>query len=118
MPILTLGLPISAVRLPISAKSAMKTAEYCRFCVLGARKLPKVMPIMLIYIYTMCQYTSSEPASVQTQIFTHRYGVKIFQVCFNTTVHCVFTGVARRFWRCARRHLLMFAMTLVWSKTV
>ena len=41
---------------------------------------------------------------------------KIFQVCFNTTVHSAITGVARRFWRCARRHLLMFAMTLVWSK--
>ena len=41
---------------------------------------------------------------------------KIFQVCFYTTVHSAITGVARRFWRCARRHLLMFAMTLVWSK--
>ena len=41
---------------------------------------------------------------------------KIFQVCFNTTVHSAFTGVARRFWRCARSRLLMFATTLVWSK--
>ena len=41
---------------------------------------------------------------------------KIFQVCFNTTVHCFFTDVARRFWRCARSRLLMFATTLVWSK--
>ena len=41
---------------------------------------------------------------------------KIFQVCFYTTVHFVIAGVARRFWRCARRHLLMFAMSLVWSK--
>ena len=43
---------------------------------------------------------------------------KIFQVCFYTTVHYAITGVARRFWRCARRYLLMFAMTLVWPKTV
>ena len=41
---------------------------------------------------------------------------KIFQVCFYTTVHYAITGVARRFWRCARRRLLMSAMTLVWSK--
>ena len=41
---------------------------------------------------------------------------KIFQVCFYTTVHSAILGVARRFWRSARRHLLMFAMTLVWLK--
>jgi hypothetical protein len=48
MPILTSRLPISAVSLPISVKPAMKTANICRFCVLGALKLPKVLPIMPI----------------------------------------------------------------------
>ena len=57
----------------------------------------------------MCQYTAPEPASVQTLIFTHRYGINVFSFfCSYTTVHCVH--------RYACRHLLMFAMTLVWSK--
>ena len=94
MPILTLELPISARSLPISAKSALKTAICCRFCILGTLELPKVMPIMLICIYTMCQNNSSEPASVQTLIFTHRYGVKNFSSMFQ--YYCPF-----RYCRCS-----------------
>ena len=45
----------------------------------------------------MCQYTLSKPASVQTLAFTHMYGIKNFQVCFNTTVHCVHRYARRSF---------------------
>ena len=65
---------------------------------------------MLILVYTMCQYMAPEPASVQTQVFTHRYGFKIF---INSAFILILT---RFFYRCARRNLLMCAMTQVWSK--
>ena len=62
--------------------------------------MPKVLPIMLICIYTMCQNTSSEPASEQTLIFTHRYGINVFSSSVLILLSIVFTGMhAGVFWR-------------------
>ena len=56
--------------------------------------MPKVLPILPISVYTMCQYTAPEPASVQTQVFTHRYGFKIFiNSAFILILTRIFTGV-------------------------
>ena len=62
-----------------------------------AKVLTKSLSIFLNLIETdgkLCQNTSSEPASVQTLIFTHRYGVKIFSSMFQ--YHCL-----SRYYRCS-----------------
>ena len=41
-----------------------------------------ILRLYLILVYTMCQNTPSEPASVQTLISTHRYGIKNFSSMF------------------------------------
>ena len=48
-------------------------------------------------VEVLCQDTVPKPATVQTLAFTHKYGIKIFQVCFNTTVHCVYLYARRCF---------------------
>jgi hypothetical protein len=48
-----LRLPISAVRMPILAKTAQEMAKLCRFCVLRGAGMPKTLPILPISVYTM-----------------------------------------------------------------
>ena len=54
--------------------------------------------------------------STNSDIPTLGMASKFSKFCLYLFLTCVFTGVARRFWRCARRHLHMSELTLVWSK--
>jgi len=49
--------------MPVSAKSAMKTAKLCRFCVLRDVEMPKTLPIMPIMFFTMFWSDSGYSAS-------------------------------------------------------
>ena len=57
---------------------------------------------MLICIYTMCQYTAAEPASVQTLIFTHRYGINVFSSSILILLSIVFTGMHAGIYLCVQ----------------